>query len=98
MNEQIENMLVEWNKLNLSDRYIFAKTVQLQDGRNFQFGQSTGTKLGTSATQKIGFFGNTPVVKQPAITPPTGGTTVDSQARAAIDLLITTIQTFGLTS
>ncbi len=33
-----------------------------------------------------------------AITPPTGGTTIDGEARTAIDSIITTLQTHGLTS
>ena len=36
--------------------------------------------------------------QQPAITPPTGGTTVDTEARAAINQIITTMQTHGLIS
>ena len=35
------------------------------DGINFVFGTTTGTKIGTAITQKIGFFNATPVV-QPA--------------------------------
>lgn len=48
---------------------------------------------------KIAFFGdNTPIAKQPAITPPSGGTTVDYQARSSIGSLITTLTTLGLTA
>lgn len=39
----------------------------LGDGSNFVLGTVTGTRLGTSSTQKLGFFGATPVV-QPAST------------------------------
>jgi hypothetical protein len=46
----------------------------------------------------IGFFGVEPVKKQSAITAPTGGGTVDSQARTAIGTIITTLQTLGLIS
>lgn len=35
------------------------------EGKNVQFGTTTGTKLGTGVSQKIGFWGATPVV-QPA--------------------------------
>jgi hypothetical protein len=46
----------------------------------------------------VGVFGATPVTKAAAITPPTGGGTVDSQARTAINALITVIQNFGITA
>jgi len=34
------------------------------DGINWTFGTSTGTQIGTSTTQKLGFYGATPVVQQ----------------------------------
>lgn len=47
---------------------------------------------------KIAFFaGTTPKSQQTAITPPSGGATVDSQARTAINDIITKLQTLGLT-
>lgn len=38
------------------------------DARNIAFGTSTGTKLGTSTSQKIGFWNATPVVRPSAYT------------------------------
>lgn len=47
---------------------------------------------------KIAFFGASQAVgQQDAISVPTGGSTVDTQARAAIDLIITTLQALNLT-
>ena len=46
------------------DRYTFQKHIQILNGRNIQTGRSIGTKIGTAADQKIGFFGATPVVPQ----------------------------------
>ena len=80
-----------------SDRYTFQKHLQFLDGRNIQAGRSVGTKIGTAADQKIGFFGKTPIVQQSAITAPSGGGSVDSQSRTAIGLIITALQNFGLT-
>lgn len=53
--------------LERSDRYTFQKAIQLFDGRNVQVGVSTGTKFATSATQKIGFYGTTPVAQQTGV-------------------------------
>lgn len=43
---------------------------------------------------KVSFFGKTPVGIQSAITSPSGGATVDTQARNAIDSIITILQKF----
>jgi len=80
-----------------SDRYIFSKHVQFLDGRNIQAGRGTGTKIGTAADQKIGFFGTTPVVQASAISAPAGGGTVDAEARTAINTIRTVLQAIGLT-
>jgi hypothetical protein len=47
---------------------------------------------------QIGFFGKDPIKKPAAITAPSGGATVDTQARTAISTIITTLQNLGLTS
>jgi hypothetical protein len=40
----------------------------LGDGKDIAVGTTTGTKIGTGSTQKLGFFGATPVVQQSAYT------------------------------
>ncbi|QLF83533.1 minor tail protein [Gordonia phage RedWattleHog] len=40
----------------------------LSEGANLTFGTTTGTKIGTATTQKLGFFNATPVVQQTATT------------------------------
>lgn len=67
------------------------------DGTVVNFGTSAGTKIGGATNQKIGFFNHSPVVQQAAIVPPSGGATVDSQARTAVDSIITELQNLGLT-
>jgi len=48
---------------------------------------------------KIAFFGgNTPVSQQTAISSPSGGSTIDSEARTAINSIITKLQTLRLTA
>ena len=48
-----------------SDRYIFSRDVQFQDGRNIQLATGTGTRIGTATGQKLSFWNVTPVI-QPA--------------------------------
>jgi hypothetical protein len=54
--------------------------------------------LGDTNTSGVYRVGGTQVVssRQAAITPPTGGSTIDSQARTAINTLIARLQTHGL--
>lgn len=66
-----------------SDHFIFRRHLEIADGRNIQTGRTTGTKIGTSADQKIGFFGKTPIVQQAAPT--------------TLANVITILQAFGFT-
>ncbi len=81
-----------------SDRFVFQKNIQFLDGRNIQLSTATGTTIGTAVTQKLSVFNAIPVVQAGAITAPTGGGTIDSQARTAISSLITAIKNFGITA
>lgn len=98
LQQQVAYLQREIGRLVRSDHYEFEKRIQVFDGIKMRFGGTSGTMIGTTATEKLAFFGATPVVRQAAITPPSGGTTVDTQARIAINSLITNNQTFGLTS
>lgn len=89
---KLENLL---SGLILSDRYAFEKNIQILDGRNIQVAKGTGTTIATETTQKIGFYGKT-TVQASAITPPSGGSTTDAQARTAIDSIITALHNFGI--
>lgn len=53
----------ELQNLLKKDRMTHDKLVQHLDGRNIQFGKTTGTKFGTETAQKIGFWNTTPVVQ-----------------------------------
>jgi hypothetical protein len=58
---------------------LFSEGLTLGDGGNVVVGSSSGTKIGTAAAQKLGFFGVTPVAQpagatEGAITNSTGGT------------------------
>lgn len=67
-------------------------TLTASEASNLAFGTTTGTKIGTATSQKIGFWNATPIVQpvganQAAITDSTGGTAgftlVDSSAGSA---------------
>jgi hypothetical protein len=80
----------------LSDKYRFAKNVMLADDINIILCATNGTKIGTSATQKLAFWNATPVVRPATVNTPSGGTTIDTEARTAIGTLITRLKTLGL--
>jgi hypothetical protein len=56
----------------------------------------TGTKIGTATNQKIGFWNVTPIVQPVHIADPSGGATVDSQARTAINSILAQLAALGL--
>ena len=63
--QKIEQMLNErLAKLEKSDRYTFQKHLQLLDANDISFGSNKGTRIGTSTSQKLGFFNKTPVIQQ----------------------------------
>lgn len=93
----------ELQRFILSDRYAFEKHLQIFDGKNIQLAKGTGTKIGTESTQKMAFFGATPVVRQASISAPStpSGAYVQAEAVstvAAINSIRTALITFGLTS
>jgi hypothetical protein len=53
-------------------------------------------KGGPAQVSELGVGGLVPVGTQSAITAPTGGATVDAEARTAINAVITLLEAFGL--
>lgn len=84
------------NVLERSDRFVFSKNIQLLDGRGFQFGKTVGTKIGTGIDQLISFYGVTPVNQPATVSDASGGSTVDSEARVAVNAVIDRLQELGL--
>jgi hypothetical protein len=70
--------------------------VVLNDGTSMAVGSSAGTMIGTVSSQKLGFYGATPVDRPETVADPNGGTTVDAEARTAITALIDRLQELGL--
>ena len=64
--------------INSSGNFIFA------DAKNIAVGTTTGTKIGTSSTQKLGFFNATPVVQPAAVADATGAGDVVAQLNALL--------------
>lgn len=64
----------------------FGDNVEIADGKDIIFDTTTGTKIGTSATQKLAFFNTTPVIQNQLATGV--GKTVDE--------VITELQRLGL--
>lgn len=90
--------------LDLNGGALTAGSVTLADAGNVAVGTTTGTKIGTAATQKLGFWNATPVVRPAAYTPTNvtadrgfdaNSTSIDELADI-VGTLITDLQTIGL--
>ncbi len=92
---EIENRLNQLDSVGLLN---IVKLMKFNEGVNIQAGKNTGTKIGTETSQKLGFFSKTPIIQPGAISAPSGGTTIDSQARSAITSLINALHNLGLTA
>ncbi len=78
-----------------SDRRIFAKHIQLLDGRNISTGTSVGTKIGTSTSDKISFWNATPVAQQANIAD-ADGTLADATTK--INSILDVLDNLGITA
>jgi hypothetical protein len=67
--------------------------LHLADAGNIQVGTTTGTKIGTAAAQKLGFFGVTPVVQQTELTDEL--TTITHTAPGTADFAIQNLSLTG---
>ena len=63
------------------------------DAGNIILNTSTGTKIGTATSQKLGFWNATPVVQQSSISDPTSDTASNN---AAIDSILAVLRTIGV--
>ena len=70
--------------------------ITLGDAQNIAVNTTTGTKIGTATTQKIGFFNATPVVQGASVADATGGVIIDAEARTAINAIISRLEALGL--
>ena len=70
-------------------------SLTMADAANIALDTTTGTKIGTATTQKLGFFNATPVVQQAAVANPSGGAVIDTECRAQLSLLLNRMRTLG---
>jgi hypothetical protein len=68
------------------------RAITVSDGGNVVLGTTTGTKIGTGTTQKIGFYNATPVVQPTAVADATDAASVITQLNA----LLTRMRNLGL--
>jgi hypothetical protein len=78
-------------------RVAFPVAGPFVDGVNLTFGTVTGTRIGTAANQKLGFFGNTPVV-QPTLGAATAGAAYTTNEQTMLQAVYNAIRALGLGS
>ena len=86
------------NDIYFNKNVTFKQSFNFADGTNIPLGTSSGTKIGTSASQKLGFFNATPIVQVSAISAPSGGATQDAESRTAINSIRSALTNLGLTA
>jgi hypothetical protein len=85
----------ELAKFSFSDRFFIYKNMQFADGVSIQTGLTNGLKIGTSESEKLAFFGITPVVQQASIADADGTlASATTQINQVLDLL----DAYGLTA
>jgi hypothetical protein len=60
------------------------RAITVSDGGNVVLGTTTGTKIGTATTQKLGFYNATPVVQPTAVADATDAASVITQLNALL--------------
>lgn len=93
LESKLRQLEEKFNKGRFSNQIVFDSPVKFNRGI---IAGSEGLSIVESG-QKVGFFGVTPVTRQASIGQPSGGATVDSQARAAINSILTVLDNYGLT-
>jgi hypothetical protein len=72
--ESSSGSYLKFTTTNSGEKVVFGKDLDISGDHDLIVGTSTGTKIGTAATQKIGFFNATPVVQQNTTGTTTGTT------------------------
>lgn len=84
------------NEIIFRKNVTFAGSFGFGDGSNIPLGSTSGTKIGTATTQKLGFYNKTPITQPAGISAPSGGATQDAESRSAISSIINALNSLGL--
>lgn len=95
INEKLNHLIDIYYRINFIDKMVLTKPLVLNNTDIIIEG-TKGLNIGKNTTDKIGFYGESPVTQPTAVTSPSGGTTIDSESRTAINSLITKLQSLGL--
>lgn len=87
LQNKLNSFLDVYTRTHFIDKDVFNNPVTFNN--NITLGK-TGTK--------VGFLGKAPIAQQTTITTPSGGATVDSQARSSIGEIKTLLTNLGLTA
>lgn len=84
-------------QLVASDRYMVGRKLQMREGIDIAFGTQTGTKIGSSASEKLALWGVTPIVQPSSIADvAVAGVASDGTARGKINDILTALRAAGL--
>lgn len=73
-----------------------ANVATIQTAAGSAGGTKRGLQIGGASTDELGFFGAAPVDQPATVSDPSGGSTVDAEARTAIEAVIDRLQELGL--
>ena len=68
------NSYLKFTTTNSGEKIVLGKDLDISGDHDLIIGTSTGTKIGTAVTQKIGFFNATPAAQQSTVNTTTGFT------------------------
>jgi hypothetical protein len=84
---QIQGLATTNSTSDTTGALVLAGGLGIKDAKDIGLGTTSGTKLGTSAAQKLGFWGATPIVQKSGYGTPTGGSqTINFPAATATPL------------
>lgn len=87
LNRELNEFKTVYYKDNFNQLQVFRKDVQF-------LGTASFASLNPSTSFGLGV---TPIVRQPSIADPAGGTTVDTEARSAINQILDLLDNYGFT-
>lgn len=93
LSKKLDRFLDLYYRTNQIDQTVFNNPVVLNSDLILGI---NGTRFGRAITNKLSFYGVTPVDQPATVSDPSGGVTVDSSARTAINAIIDRLQELGL--